>query len=90
MTGSHHRLKKTLNRKLTPIGAKAKVTKAFEVKLTSTATLSPRPLCRKGKISEIINQPMGPNDIYIESSCQKVNNIKQMFERFYSFTCLKI
>lgn len=47
---------------ITPIGEKAKVTKAFEAKLTSTAILKPRPLSRKGKISEIINQPMGPND----------------------------
>lgn len=43
-------------------GEKAKVTNAFEAKLMNTAILKPRPLNRKGKISDIISQPIGPND----------------------------
>jgi len=43
-------------------GENAKVTSAFDPKLIRTATLRPLPLIRKGKISEIINQPIGPND----------------------------
>lgn len=43
-------------------GEKPKVTSAFEAKLTSTAILKPRPLSRKGKTSEIMSQPIGPND----------------------------
>jgi hypothetical protein len=30
--------------------------------LMSTAILNPRPLRRKGKISDIISHPIGPND----------------------------
>lgn len=41
---------------------KEKVTNAFEVKLTSTAILSPRPLNFNGKTSEIMSQPIGPNE----------------------------
>lgn len=43
-------------------GENAKVTKAFAPKFMSTAKLIPLPLMRKGKISEIINQPIGPYD----------------------------
>jgi hypothetical protein len=43
-------------------GEKANVTKAFEPKFVSTARLIPRPLVRSGKISETINQLIGPND----------------------------
>lgn len=38
------------------------MTKAFAPKFTSTAILSPRPLRRNGKISDIISQPIGPKD----------------------------
>lgn len=48
--------------KSTSNGEKAKVTNAFDAKLTRTAMLKPFPLSRKGKTSEIINQPMGPKD----------------------------
>lgn len=44
-------------------GEKANVTRAFAPKFTSTAILSPRPLRRKGKISDIMSQPIGPNEI---------------------------
>lgn len=43
-------------------GENANVTIAFAPKFTSTAILNPRPRMRNGKISEIISQPMGPND----------------------------
>ena len=43
-------------------GENANVTSAFAPKFTSTAILSPRPLRRRGKISEIISQPIGPKD----------------------------
>lgn len=44
-------------------GEKENVTRAFAPKLTSTAILSPRPLSRKGKISDIMSQPIGPKEI---------------------------
>lgn len=53
---------KPLKDSLTFKGEKANVTSAFAPKFTSTAILSPRPLSRKGKISEIISQPIGPKD----------------------------
>lgn len=37
---------------------------AFEPKFVTTARLIPRPLVRRGKISDTINQLMGPNDTY--------------------------
>lgn len=43
-------------------GENANVTSAFAPKFTSTAIPSPRPLRRKGKISEIISHPIGPKD----------------------------
>lgn len=43
-------------------GENANATSAFAPKLTKTAMLIPRPLERSGKTSEIINQPIGPND----------------------------
>jgi hypothetical protein len=46
----------------TSSGEKAKVTRALEAKFTRTATLSPRPRSFSGKTSEIMSQPIGPND----------------------------
>lgn len=48
--------------KSTSKGENAKVTIAFAPKFTSTAMLSPCPRRRRGKISEIISQPIGPKD----------------------------
>lgn len=45
-------------------GENAKVTIAFEPKLVRTARLMPLPLVRSGKISDTINQLIGPNDIW--------------------------
>ena len=50
------------------MGAKANVTRAFEAKLMSTATLNARPLVRKGKISDTINHEIGPKETYIAES----------------------
>lgn len=50
-------------RACTSNGENANVTSALAPKLTRTAILNPRPRKRKGKISEIINQPIGPKDI---------------------------
>lgn len=44
-------------------GEKAKVTRAFEPKFVKTARLIPRPLVRRGNISDTISQLIGPNDI---------------------------
>lgn len=43
-------------------GENANVTSAFAPKFMRTAIPNALPLRRKGKISEIINQPIGPND----------------------------
>ncbi|BAT12235.1 Os10g0579250 [Oryza sativa Japonica Group] len=43
---------------------KAKVTSALEAKFTRTAILNPRPRSLNGKTSEIISQPIGPNDTW--------------------------
>lgn len=48
---------------LTFSGENANVTNAFAAKLMSTAMPKPRPLSLRGNISEIINHPIGPNDI---------------------------
>jgi len=60
-------------------GENVNVTSAFAPKFTSTAIPSPRPLRRRGKISEIISQPIGPKD-----NCKK-----QCYEAHYKIKYLK-
>lgn len=43
-------------------GENASATNAFDPKLVRTARLIPRPLVRSGKISDTINQLIGPNE----------------------------
>lgn len=50
------------------MGANANVTRAFEAKLTSTATLNARPLVRRGKTSDTISHEIGPNETYMPHS----------------------
>lgn len=64
-------------------GENANVTNAFAPKFKSTAMLSPFPLRRKGKISEIISQPIGPKD-----NCK--TNFKNLIVMWYKMKYILI
>jgi hypothetical protein len=54
-------------------GEKAKVTSALDAKFTRTATLSPRPRSFNGNTSEIMSQPIGPNESCTTSLLNQTN-----------------